>query len=210
MLSKKIVGNIENYEIIEISLEHIDQIVEVHYVAFPGFFLTKLGKEVLRVFYRSLLQNKSTLFYGIRNDRELVGFFVASTAPYGLYARIFIENIYSFFGPLMIAFLKNIILLKTMITSIMSSNKYEVTPTYPAALLSICVSPAHAGNGIGKILLSRLEKDLLMLKQNGYFLTTDAENNDATNHFYSSNGFKLYNTYTQGKRKMNIYIKDLI
>ena len=210
MLSKEFMSDIGNFEIIEISLDHIDQVVEVHCIAFPGFFLTELGKEVLRVFYRSLLQNKATLFYGVLSDRELVGFFVASIEPHGLYTRIFIKNIFSFFWPLISAFSRNILFLKRMITSFTSSGMYEVPTIYRAALLSICVHSEHAGKGIGKILLNRLEKELFKRKLSGYFLTTDAENNDATNYFYLSNGFKLCDTYFQGKRKMIVYIKDLI
>jgi ribosomal protein S18 acetylase RimI-like enzyme len=80
---------------------------------------------------------------------------------------------------------------------------------YSASLLSICVSPAHVGKGIGKILLTTLEKELQLRKRHGYFLTTDSNNNNATNQFYLNFGFKLYGSYGQGKRIMNIYVKDI-
>lgn len=209
MLIKDSFGYRENFRIIEISLNDIDRIVEIHCIAFSGFFLTHLGKDVLRVFYRSLFLHKSTIIWGVKKDQDLVGFFVASTTPKGLYTRIFLKHFLRFFAPLTISCLKKISFLKKMIISVTSSNSYNVPLTYPASLLSICVSPAYAGNGIGKMLLNKLEKELELLKQRGYYLTTDAEKNDATNQFYLSYGFKLYDVYSQGERIMNIYVKDL-
>lgn len=197
------------YQIIEISKDYMEQVVQVHLAAFPGFFLSELGNDVLRVFYKSLLQDNKTLFYGVKNDGGLVGFFAASLKPTGLYRRLFFKNISRFVLPLFFAFWKNFILFKKMITSASSSSKLEVSTTYPVSLLSICVSPDHAGKGIGKILLSTLEKELQLRKLHGYYLTTDAKNNNATNQFYLNSGFKLNGSYSQGKRIMNIYVKDI-
>jgi ribosomal protein S18 acetylase RimI-like enzyme len=197
------------YEIVQIINNHIDEVIDIHITSFPGFFLTDLGKEVLRVFYQSLLEDKSTIFYGVRINAQLVGFFVASKSPKSLYTKLFFKNILRFTVPLAFSFLKNLNLLKRMYTSFTSSNKYYIVPLYSSSLLSICVSPAHAGKGVGKILLNKLEKELIFYKNYGYYLTTDAENNYATNHFYLTLGFKLYDTYNQGNRLMNIYAKEL-
>ena len=196
-------------EIIENLEYHINQVVEIHIKAFPGFFLSELGNDVLRVFYKSLLQDKKTIFYGVKNEGVLVGFFVVSLEPTGLYSRLFFKNISRFILPLFFSFSKNFSLLKRMITSASSSSKLEVSTMYSASLLSICVSPAHVGKGIGKILLTTLENELRLRKRNGYYLTTDAHNNYSTNQFYLNFGFNLYGSYSQGKRIMNIYVKDI-
>ncbi len=196
--------------LIQLKKKDANDIATIHIASFNGFFLTDLGKDVLRVFYSSLLKDKSTIVWGVKNNEELVGFFVASTKPSGLYSRIFLNNFLYFLGPLLISFLKNLTFLKRMITSFTSSNSYIVSPLYSASLLSICVSPQYSGNGIGKMLLNKLENELLINNQKGYYLTTDAENNEGTNYFYISNGFKIHNVYCQGKRIMNIYIKKLI
>lgn len=184
-------------------------ITAIHSLAFPGFFLTDLGKDVLRVFYAALIQDESTIVWGIKNNKELVGFFVASTAPNGLYIRIFKNHFFRFFIPLTFSFLKNISLLGRMITSVTSSKSFDVPTAYSTALLSICVSPSFAGKGIGKMLLGKLEEELLLHELNGYYLTTDKDNNEATNHFYLNNDFQLHDVFLQGKRRMNVYIKDL-
>lgn len=196
-------------QLIQLKKENSAEIAAIHSLAFPGFFLTDLGQGVLCVFYSALIQDKSTIVWGVENDQKIVGFCVASTAPRGLYSRIFIKHFFNFMIPLAISFLKNLNLLKRMITSFTSSNKYYIEPKYSSSLLSICVSPEHAGKGVGKILLNRLENELILQKQPGYYLTTDAENNNATNHFYLSFGFKLYDIFNQGNRIMNIYVKEL-
>jgi len=84
-----------------------------------------------------------------------------------------------------------------------------VTKVFSVALLSICVSPSSSGKGIGKLLLGKLENELELKGKNGYYLTTDKENNVATNHFYLNNGFQLHRVFLQGNRIMNLYVKDL-
>ena len=196
-------------ELIELKKENAAEIAEIHILAFPGFFLTDLGKDVLRVFYAALIQDDSTIVGGIKNNKEFVGFFVASTSPVGLYVRIFKKHFFKFFLPLTISFLKNISLLRRIITSFTASKAFDVPKAYSASLLSICVSPTSSGKGIGKMLLGKLENDLVLQGQNGYYLTTDKENNEATNHFYLNNGFLLHDVFMQGKRIMNIYVKDI-
>jgi len=196
-------------EIVQLKREDALEIAAVHIRSFPGFFLTDLGKDVLHVFYEVLILEESTIVWGVKMDNELVGFFVSSTEPIGLYPRIFKKYFLKFLMPLTFSFLKNINLFGRMITSIVSTKSFEVSHAYSASLLSICVSPAYAGKGIGKILLSTLEKELLLCKHHGYYLTTDANNNNATNQFYLNFGFKLYGSYSQGKRIMNTYVKDI-
>jgi ribosomal protein S18 acetylase RimI-like enzyme len=194
---------------IELKKEDANEITAIHLASFPGFFLTDLGEDVLKVFYAALIQDNSSIVWGLKNDQTLVGFFVASKIPSGLYTRIFKKHFFSFFVPLTISFLKNISLVGRMITSVTSSKSYVVPSENSTSLLSICVSPSFAGKGFGKLLLVKLEDELMLQKIKGYYLTTDKENNLATNHFYLSNGFKLFDIFSQGKRKMNIYLKDL-
>ncbi len=196
-------------ELVKLTKEDSSEITKVHILSFPNFFLTELGNEVLNVFYSGLIQDYSTIVWGVRNEEKLVGFFVASTSPVGLYSRIFRRHLLAFFLPLTRAFLRDFDLLKRMIISLKSSKGMTATKLYSVALLSICVSPSLAGKGIGKKLLNKLESELVLSGHYGYYLTTDKENNEGTNIFYLNNGFRLYGVLSQGKRDMNIYVKEM-
>lgn len=196
-------------QLFQLKSNDLNDVVAIHRSAFPGFFLTDLGIDVLSVLYRSLIKDKSTIVWGVKNNQELVAFFVATTKPKGLYKKLFLKNIIRFFVPLLISFWKNIRLIKKMIISIKSANSYHIPSSYQASLLSICVKPSNASKGLGKMLLNKLETELILKSQKGYYLTTDAENNDKTNMFYINYGFQLHDVYMQGKRKMNIYVKDI-
>lgn len=63
-------------ELIQLKKEDALEITAVHTLSFPGFFLTDLGKNVLHVFYEYLIQEESTIVWGVKINKELVGFFV--------------------------------------------------------------------------------------------------------------------------------------
>ena len=74
---------------IKLKKEDAAEIAEIHISAFTGFFLTSLGKNVLRVFYSSLFQDEFIIAWGIKLNDEFVGFFVATTSPSGIYSKVF-------------------------------------------------------------------------------------------------------------------------
>lgn len=181
----------------------------IHSQSFPNFFLTTLGPNFLSVFYTSLLRDKKTISWGIKENDILIGFFVASENSDGLYKRIFINNFVDFLIPLLNAFSKNISLLFRLIKSFKSINEHRVPVDYKASLLSICVLPAFSGKGLGKLLIDKLEYELIHRNISNYYLTTDADSNESTNIFYQKNQFYLYLNFWQGKRKMNLYLKNI-
>lgn len=176
--------------------------------AFPNFFLTSLGYKVLCVFYDALIKDKATIAWAATAENKIVGFFVASTQPGGLYSRIFKKHFLSFLFPLLFAFLKRPALLKRMLISFASQKSHQ-TPEYCAtSLLSICVDPSFSGRGVGTSMLQKLEDEIKKMGQKGYYLTTDADSNENTNQFYIKNDCVLYSTFQQGDRKMNLYSKQ--
>ena len=60
----------------------IDEIVEVQIAAFPGFFLTKMGKKFLTELY-SAFSNQSfgLLRVALDADNKIIGFAAGTTAP---------------------------------------------------------------------------------------------------------------------------------
>jgi hypothetical protein len=188
----------------------VSEIVNIHLDSFPNFFLSNLGNNVLFQFYSYLLKDVNTIAYCVKDGGVIVGFLFFSKQAKGLYLKLFIRGFVNFIAPLFFAFLNNPYLLKRMIISFLSSRKYKTENNIRASLLSICVRQINAGNGLGEKLLKKLEYELMLQKVEKYYLTTDAENNELTNKFYSKNNFALHSTFLQGKRRMNLYIKELL
>ncbi len=182
---------------------------KVHSESFPKFFLTTLGQPFLSVFYSSLLSEENTICWGIKENKNLIGFFVATKNSDGLYKKIFIHNFFRFLIPLLTAFLKNINLFFRLIKSFNSTKEHKVPIDYKASLLSICILPTSSGKGLGKLLINKLENELIQRNITKYYLTTDADSNESTNIFYQKNQFSLYLNFWQGNRKMNLYLKNI-
>ncbi len=197
------------YTFLKLTRDEVDTAVKIHMAAFPNFFLTSLGHKVLVVFYRALINDKSIIAFSALQERKIIGFFVVSIQPAGLYTKIFIKHIFSFLFPLLFAFLRHPVLLKRMIISFTSQKSHSIPKHCDATLLSICVDPSFSGKGIGTTLLSQLEDELRKRAVKGYYLTTDADNNQSANQFYLKNEFVFYTSFLQGNRKMNLYSKYL-
>lgn len=196
-------------ELIKLDRNNIDLMTNIHSQSFPEFFLTALGPNFLSVFYKSLLRDKKTISWGIKENDILIGFFVATENSDGLYKKIFIKNFFQFLIPLLTAFFKNINLLFRLIKSFNSTKAHRVPIDYKASLLSICILPTFSGKGLGKLLISKLENELIQRNILKYYLTTDADSNESTNIFYQKNQFYLHLNFWQGKRKMNLYLKNI-
>lgn len=50
--------------------EDLRDIAELHVMAFPGFFLTKLGPLFLKAMYLGFMRDKLSVFFMCKNKRE--------------------------------------------------------------------------------------------------------------------------------------------
>ena len=76
-------------------------------------------------------------------------------------------------------------------------------------LSSIAVSPDAQGRGVGKALVAAWLEGARSRGSGGAYLTTDAENNEATNGFYHRLGWRIESEFeTPQGRKMNRYVLD--
>ena len=75
--------------------------------------------------------------------------------------------------------------------------------------MSICVSPEVQNAGLGTRMIQKLTATLKSRNHDGFYLTTDAEENNAANEFYRKNAFTLTGAVCQGKRRLNVYFKSI-
>lgn len=197
--------------IVKATKSDVNNIVIIHNDAFNGFFLTQLGSNFLKYYYTSVMRAKKGIVLGYYDDRgKLQGFCAAALRSRGFNKNIVLNNIVPFaFVSLRLLFTNP----KSIVRLI--ENFTKKSPEVPdageyAELLSIAVNSKMHGSGIGKMLMTELEK---YVKSKGIIklsLTTDFFNNEKTLAFYKSSGYEImYDFITYPNRKMYRLIKNL-
>lgn len=183
----------------------IPDIVQIHQVAFPGFFMTMLGPGFLEGYYRLVFTYPGKVFWVKEDEGRLEGFVAGFLNPGEFYTNLRARR-WRFIGPILLRICTHPWLLPRLFASYAqaqrSSQEEEVGV---CELSSIAVPPDLGGRGIGKGLV-RAFLGATRGKANLVELTTDAEGNDAVNAFYQNLGFTCVGSYERSKgRRMNKY-----
>ncbi len=196
----------------QLNINQISKVVELHELAFKGFFLTELGTSFLNQYYKSVIQSEKALNLGVFDENsKLLGFAITAKNSKGFNKSIIKQNFLGFLG---IAF--KLLILKPKAIYRLFINLEKKSPDIKddkgnySELLSIATHPNKQGLGIGKKLLIETEKQL---KSEGYdklALTTDYHNNIDVIRFYEKSGYSIYYDFiTYPTRKMYKLIKTI-
>lgn len=197
-------------EIRKVKHKELNQIVNIHILAFKGFFLTELGERFLKTYYNSIRNSKNGILIGYFEDNELLGFCATTLISKGFNKRIIIDNLFDYIRVSIELLFKNPKAILRLYKNLSkTTTEIEDNGEY-AELLSIAISPNHQGKGIGNALILELEKILLEKDIKKLSLTTDFYNNTKTLEFYYTLGYKImYEFITYPNRKMYRLIKSL-
>jgi ribosomal protein S18 acetylase RimI-like enzyme len=202
----------ENLLARSIAARYIPQLVAVHQRSFNGFFLTFLGPKFLAELYQAIVKDPSGIGCMTLNNETVSGFVIGSTQPAGLYGRLLRKRWWQFGWAALPAFLRNPAIFPRLLRAF-SMPKQEPPAPNSALLMSIAVDLPFQHQGIGKQLICGFLEEARQHGAQAVHLLTDAENNDGTNHFYQTQGFVIYRTFsTPEKRLMNeylIYLKNI-
>ena len=189
-------------------------IVGIHRRAFPGFFLTRLGKQFLYEYYRLVLDYSGGVLMTIAADSgDLAGFAAGLIEPQKFYAEMK-KSKWRFVRGTVPALLRRPVMLFRLIFNFVQVKKQSqagpVSSQTVCELSSIAVDPLYAGKRWGQRLLGYFFDHLRERGIGTVVLTTDASDNDAVNRFYRDCGFKLDETIpAYGGRIMNRYVIGL-
>lgn len=186
----------------------LDAIVNIHINAFQGFFLTKMGKRFLKLYYAIVLSYKNSLTLVCVQENKTVGFVTGFFNPNGFYSY-FSSQKKRFIIPIAISLAKNPKLIKRILYNFKRVRNITEKDNQ-IELSSIAVHADMQGKSIGKILLGEFIHESKKYSPENIYLTTDAENNEPVNRFYAANGFMLEKQYLSQDRLMNLYKLHMI
>lgn len=190
----------------------IAEIVEVHRAAFPGFFLTKMGKKFLSELY-SAFSNQSfgLLRVALDGDNKIIGFAAGTTEPEQYFTLLRKAKWLSFLLAAIPGIIKHpFVVLRKLYYAMFYGGDKPVQIGQVALLSSIAVLPEMSGKAIGKALLSDFEQQVTSQDVKGLYLTTDKHGNDAVVAFYTKAGYRVESEFTQPDgREMLRLIKSL-
>ena len=188
----------------------VDGIVAIHNLAFPVFFLTKLGDSFLHLYYESMCRCEGAVTLCAVEDGKIVGFSTTAIKSAGFNTRLIKDNMVGFtWEAIKLLFTKPMSLIHLAKNMTKSNSEVEDNGEY-AELFSIGVSPDCQGKGVGSKLLVETESILASKGVRNNSLTTDKYNNDATIAFYQRNGYEVMYEFTAyPNREMIRYIKNI-
>ncbi len=192
------------------SKDDVPVVVRIHIESFPGFFLSFLGPGFLRLFYAETLRDEAGI--GIVATDEAghpVAFVAGVTGQTGFFRRLLRGAKWRFALAACGALVRRPTIAGRLLRALRRP-KDAATSSAEACLMSVAVSPAAQGRGLGRDLVTAFGAEVRRRGSRSYCLTTDAVKNDTVNAFYGSQGFALVRTFvTPEGRPMNEYLMRL-
>jgi ribosomal protein S18 acetylase RimI-like enzyme len=188
----------------------IANVVAIHMASFPGFFLSFLGPKFLTLFYSGVCIAPESIAFVYLNVKGVpIGFVAGALNPGGFYSRLMMRDFLRFGWASLSPMIKNPKIIWRLARAIShpSSNNFG---NNVAGLFSIGVHPDSQGNGAGNLLVNAFLNEAKLKNCTKVYLTTDRDNNEAGNKFYTNLGFNINRQYaTPEGRRMNQYCIDL-
>lgn len=187
-------------------------IVDVHVKAFPGFFLTLMGKSFLKELYSGFLrEDEGFLLVADDGAGKILGFAAGAKNPEFFFQVLKKKRALFFVLAATPAIIRNPIPIFKKLWGALFYRGDNPNKIGAAALLSsIGVDPNYSGRSIGGSLLMETEE---LVRGSGcryLYLTTDANGNEAVVGFYKKNGYEIESSFLQSKeREMLRFIKKL-
>jgi ribosomal protein S18 acetylase RimI-like enzyme len=186
--------------------KHLQGVVRIHLSSFPNFFLSFLGPKFLLLFYSGIISASEGIAFVYQNEEGLpVGFVAGSLNPGGFYSRLLKRDWFQFALASVLPVLRRPTVILRVVRAVLHPAANPVGSDV-AGLFSIGVLPEMQGSGAGKKLVQAFLDEATRRGCKRVFLTTDCDNNDTVNAFYTKLGFSMERQLvTPEGRRMNEY-----
>lgn len=188
----------------------IDIIVDIHFAAFPHFFLSQLGSKFLALYYNSVRKHKEGILLVCEKDGEIIGLCAGTLLSSGFNTKLIKSNLFRYGVESLKLLFTNPKSLIHLIKNMKKENSSIGDDGTYAELLSIAVNPNVQRSGAGKAMLLTLDEEVKKSGGKRLSLTTDYVDNERAIGFYKSLGFvPWYDFVTYPNRRMYRLIKNL-
>lgn len=190
----------------------VDAIVAVHRSAFSGFYLDRMGKRFLRVYYECALSNSSVICLVATNRADQIcGFVVGFTNP-GSFYREFRLARRRLVVPATLAIFRNPSVIVESVLNVLRVSRQAQVDRAGSFTELVSIGVSGDGKGLGSSLLRSFISQALRREVKEIRLTTNKHDNDRVNDFYVKHGFEASGEEIRGSRILNEYslrISDL-
>jgi len=172
--------------------DDIESIVALHTHAFPGFFLTTLGRRFLFELYRGFLQAPSGRLFVADVDGEIIGFAAGTLAPEQFFRNLVLARWFAFaWAALRAATRHPHAVIPRLVAALGYRGERPRRLSGAALLSSIAVDPRTTRAGIGSVLLTAYCEEVWKQHLQYVYLMTDRDVNEPANRFYLRHGFTV-------------------
>jgi colanic acid biosynthesis glycosyl transferase WcaI len=165
--------------------------VDLHQAAFPGFFLTFLGADFLKLLYHFYTTGAAEVALAGELGGRIVGTVIGTTQPLGFYSRLAKYHFVPFALACVRPLLQRPRIFPRLVRALIYRGDAPVFPASGALLASICIDPAFQGRGLGGKLIAAFESEMWKRRAEFVYLITDSEDNQATVTFYERLGWTI-------------------
>lgn len=198
-----------NINIRALKSSDIPDVVKIHKVAFPGFFLTTLGSSFLNVYYKSVVHANDSIFVGAFIHEKLAGFGAGAAKARGYNKNLILHNLIPFIFEGFKLLLYSPKALMQLKKNFSKAGNDKDDRMY-AELYSIAVDPSVSNKGIGADIIHSFEQEAVFRGAEKVSLTTDLDHNEKVLAFYKKNGYNVYYDFiAYPNRRMLRLIKNL-
>jgi ribosomal protein S18 acetylase RimI-like enzyme len=190
----------------------LSAVVDIHVRAFPGFFLTSLGRHFLLELYRGFLTRESGRLLVSEVQGRVAGFTAGTLSPEQFFRQLLLARWFAFAAAAMGA---TLLRPRVVVPRLLSALRYrgERPPmlTDAALLSAIAVDPHRGGTGIGTILVDGFCREAAQSGLRFIYLTTDRDDNEATRRFYARQGFHADSEIRRRDGRVMVrYVRELL
>src|SRR5262245_20233654 len=187
----------------------LPSVIDIHIDSLPNLLMTLLGRNCLGLFCTCIANDPDGVILTASVSGRVEGFVAGVTHQSDFYRRLIKKHKWSFAAS-SFRFLIRRPGMAFKLVKFLNQPAYVRHASAKACLLSLAVRRDAEGKGIGKELVKAFIREMNRRNVSAFCLTTDRDNNERANGFYTSLGFRHSRSYvTPQGQALNEYVISL-